>query len=78
MATPPLVVMATEADMDAHLRVCANSDFRVNRSPDAETVMVLDEDALVLLALHVLGVWFVRLNPRYYRHPFQPAVKGTP
>jgi len=75
MQSPPIVVMAVETALEEHLRICARSAYRVNRSPDSDTVMVMDADQLVLVGMNVLGLWFLRLNPSYYRHPFQPAVK---
>jgi len=77
MQSPPIVVMADEAAVEEHLRICARSAYRINRSTDSDTVMVLDEDQLVLVGMNVLGVWFLRLNPRYYHHPFQPAAKDN-
>jgi len=77
MQSPPIVVLADEAVVEEHLRICARSAYRINRSPDSDTLLVMDEDQLVLVGMNVLGLWFLRLNPRYYNHPFQPAVKDN-
>jgi len=71
MAAFPLVALVTEKDLENHLKICENSEYFIRRDPDCGTVVVQDENHVVLSGLRVLGVWVLSLNRRYYNHPFE-------
>lgn len=69
-------VACTDPELRRHLRVCANSAFRVTSDPSADTVSVHDGGTLILHAAPLAGGWLVRLHRSYYRHPLGPPSDG--
>ncbi len=75
---PYFTVLCTDDELDEHLTVCENSDFRVDRDGKLETVRVRDRGAVLLDAVRAAGGWVVRLDAAYYRHPFAPSDGNAP
>jgi hypothetical protein len=73
---PPFVVTCTPRELEAHLAVCAASDFRIARDRAAGSVTVTDRATVIVHAVRAGGAWLVRLDRRYYRHPFGPLGNG--
>ncbi len=71
-------VLCTDEALSAHLAVCENNGFHVDRDDKCKTVRVEDCDAILLDAVHVADSWLVRLDAAYYRHPFAPSSGDAP
>lgn len=72
----PFAVTCTPRELEAQLAVCAASGFAVARDAAAGVITVMDRATALLHALRVEGAWLVRLDRRYYRHPFGPRGNG--
>jgi len=81
---PYFSVTCTEAELRKRLRICENSDYRVERESVPGLVTVHDGKTVVLRAeLLGGGVWLARIHRAYHRHPFGPpfrddALPGVP
>jgi hypothetical protein len=72
----PFAVTCTPRELEAQLAVCAASDFRIARDRAAGSVTVTDRATVIVHAVRAGAAWLVRLDRRYYRHPFGPHGNG--
>jgi len=72
----PFVVTCTPRELEAHLAVCAASDFRIARDRAAGTVTVTDRATVIVHAVRAGGAWLLKLDRRYYKHPCAPYGNG--
>lgn len=69
-STKPFLVVCTPDQLAEQVRLCKNSEYEVIEQRDINTINIRDGRKPVLSACTCSGVCFVKLHPRYYRHPF--------
>ena len=71
------LLICTDAELQAQLTVCRNSEFRAEEDPHSGRVAVYDRQTVLLRAESGPLGWLVWLHRKYYRHPFGPPSDGN-